>query len=103
MGYSLSYEEAEKRKRYVEKVHVLSDRYKKFGLEYLTGDRSEVYKPMIVFPEYIKDSVIYLYYRVGIRKAKKVVEQLEDNIISRVDVKNFLIVNGVNRISEMNK
>jgi len=103
MGYSLSYEEAKKREKYVAKVRELHERFKKFGVDYLPGDRSEVYRPMVVFSEYVGKTnySIYLYIRMGIMKAAKVIKQMEDNIISRDDLKKYVMVHGFNRISDM--
>ena len=102
MGYSLSWEEAKKREKYVAKVRELHERFKKFGVDYLTGDRSEVYKPMIVFPEYVdKKYSIHLYLHLGIMKAAKVIKQMEDNIISRDELKKHTIIYGFNQISKM--
>ena len=61
MGYSLSLEEANKREKYVAKVRLLHERFNKFGIDYLPGDRSEVYKPVIVFPEYVGKSNYKIY------------------------------------------
>ena len=102
MGYSLSWEESKKREKYVNKVRELDKRFKKFGVDYMTGDRSEVYKPMIVFPEYIdKRYSIHLYLHMGIMKAGKVIKQMEDNIISRDKLKKYTMVHGFNTISKM--
>lgn len=103
MGYSLSWEEAEKRDKYVRKVWALNERFKKFGVEYVTGDRSEIYRPMVMFREYVgkKNSVVYLYLRIPITKATKVIKQMEDNIISRDELKEYALIHGMNRVSEM--
>jgi hypothetical protein len=103
MGYSLSLEESQKRDKYVRKVWALNDRFKKFGVEYVTGDRSEVYRPMVMFREYVgkKNYVVYLYLRIPITKATKVIKQMEDNIISREDLVKYAKTHGMNRVSEM--
>ena len=101
MGYSISAVEAEKRHKYAEKVYELRERFLKFGVEYMTGDRSEIYKPMIVFPEHItKDYRILLYLHMGIMKARKVIKQMEDSIISRDELKQYTMVHGFNQISK---
>jgi len=92
MGYSLSCKEVEKRERYVKRVRALDERFKKFGLEYLPGDRSEVYKPIIVFPEHTtKSSRVGLYTQMGIRRAAKIIKQMEDNIITRDKLKKYAL------------
>jgi len=103
MGYSLSLEEANKRDNYVAKVRELHERFKKFGIDYLPGDRSEVYKPVITFPEYIgkSDYKIYLFITMGIMKARKVLKQMEDNIISREQVVKYVMKNGANFLDRM--
>ena len=103
MGYSLSLEEATKREKYVRKVWALNERFKKFGVEYVTGDRSEVYRPMIMFREYVgkKNYKVYLLLRIPITKATKVIKQMEDNIISREQLVKYAKINGENRVSEM--
>ena len=103
MGYSLSLEEATKREKYVRKVWALNERYKQFGVEYVTGDRSEVYKPMIMFREYVgkTDSKVYLYVRMPITKAIKVIKAMEDDIVTREQLVKYAKTHGMNRVSEM--
>ena len=103
MGYSLSLEEAQKREKYVRKVWALNDRFKKFGVEYVTGDRSEVYRPMIMFREYVGKTnyVVYLYVRMPITRATKVVKAMEDQVVTRKELVDYAKVHGYNRISEM--
>jgi hypothetical protein len=103
MGYSLSWEEAKKREKYVVKVCAVNERFNKFEVEYITGDRSEIYRPMVIFRECVgkKNCVVYLYLRLPITKATKVISTMEDNIISRDELKKHAMIHGMNRISEM--
>jgi len=101
MGYSLSLEEATKREKYAKKVYELRERFLKFGVEYLPGDRAEIYKPSIIFPEYTVNYKIHLYVNMGIMKARKVLKQMEDNIISRDQLRNYAMKNGGNFIDKM--
>jgi hypothetical protein len=103
MGYSLSAEEAKKREKYVAKVRELHERFKKFGIDYLPGDRSKVYKPILVFPEYVgkNNYKIYLFITMGIMKAVKIAKAMEDAIVSREELKKYVMRNGANFLNEM--